>query len=761
MARRGRDQAGIELSPREQEVAALVTEGLTNREIGTRLFISVRTVEGHVEQILNKLGANRRSQIASWAQKEPTLRRPGNLPFRLSTFVGREEELDELRNLFFEARLVTIVGAGGMGKTRLALQVAPIVGGKDGPWFVDLAPLTSGDHIWDAIAAVVNPGAPPGGLLQESVLVYLSDRQSLILLDNCEHILDGASRAADALLRRCPRVQVLATSREPLGIEGETTWRAPSLRQPEALLLFNARAHRVQPSAPGMGPDPALADLVDRLDCMPLAIELAAAQVRSMTIPDILDHLDDRLRLLNRGDRLAAGRQQSLLATLNWSYDLLDGRQQVLFRRLAVFAGWFTFEEVQGVAGPEAERGDVLQTLLALVEKSMVLADVADRGSAHYRLLDTMRTFGLQLLVTLGELENLQQVHAAHFTEMAREVNRLLKGPEQWLWRERLDEALDDFRAALAWGLERDHLLAIRLAGRLWHFWLRSARLKEGGEWLDKALLAWPEKGADRALALTAAGHLANYEGNLVKALELLRSAVAMCREAGDLTGLMFALQVLGTAQLAGGDVKDGWHSTEEALALSQRLDDRWATAMLLNQMSALALVQDEIPRARTLIDRALPLLRKTGDAQLLPWLLDSLAEIQVTQGDLDGARAAWLEAIGVINLRYDRWSPAASLDGLGLIAALTGDSDRTLRLAAFAESFRARSGIAHHSQILDQLTEAVESARNELGEKQAARAWGEGWEMDLMDAVTLAQAAEPTSREGMAVPRSCRWANR
>ncbi|MBO0687005.1 MAG: AAA family ATPase, partial [Candidatus Dormibacteraeota bacterium] len=432
----------VKLSRRELEVAALVAEGLTNREIAGQLFISERTVEGHVEHLLGKLGYRRRSQIAVWARNE-ALEQPGNLPSPTTTFVGRSRELAEVGDLLARNRLVTILGAGGIGKTRIALEAAPRAAGRDAAWFVDLAPLRSGARIWERIAAALGVRESDQQAPRQTVIAYLARRRGLIVLDNCEHIVEEIAAVAQALLRGCPQIRVLATSREPLGVYGEQAWRAPPMEPEEAVSLFTERARLTAPS--GQVPERVVGELVSRLDGLPLAIELAAARVAVLSPREILRRVEDAFPLLTGGARTLAPRQQTLRATVDWSYDLLGGEQRQLFCRLSAFAGGFDVEAAEAVQG-----GPVLDLLSGLVNRSLVIAQPSSLGM-RYRLLEVLRQYGQSRLQEKGEAEEVRRRHAVHFLQVARRMDAELRRGERGSWLPRMRLERENLRAALDW----------------------------------------------------------------------------------------------------------------------------------------------------------------------------------------------------------------------------------------------------------------------------------------------------------------------
>jgi predicted ATPase/class 3 adenylate cyclase len=481
---------------------------------------------------------------------------PNNLPLQLTSFVGREREQAEVRRLLTTARLVTLTGTGGCGKTRLALQVGAELADAfaDGVWFVDLAPLADPALVPQTVAAVLGVHEVAGRPLLQTVADHLRGRELLLILDNCEHLLDACAQLADALLRACPRLRILATSRELLGVAGESAWRVPSLtlpdaRQPpaaasltqyEAVRLFIERAVAALPTFAVTNQNaPAVAQLCWRLDGIPLAIELAAARVRMLTVEQIAARLDDRFRLLTGGSRTALRRQQTLQAAIDWSYQLLSEEERLLLQRLAVFAGGWTLEAAEAVGvGASIEGADVLDLLGALVDKSLV---VAEGQGAHerYRLLETIRQYAGEKLLEAGEVGPIRDQHRDWYVGLAARAEPELTGPGEEEWLGRLEVEHDNLRAALAWSLEGDPGVGLRLAASLGGFWARHGHLVEGRRWLEAFLTRAPapddpEEQRVRARALRRAGILASDQQDRAAARTFLAESLILFRALGD-----------------------------------------------------------------------------------------------------------------------------------------------------------------------------------------------------------------------------------
>ena len=407
------------------------------------------------------------------------------LPMQLTSFVGREGQIADVRGLLADNRLVTLTGAGGSGKTRLAIQVASEFG--DGVRYVDLAPITDPDLVPVAVARALGLPDQPGRSRMDTVVRFIGGRQLLLVLDNCEHLLDSSAELILALLGACPGLTLLTTSREPIGLAGEVTWRVPSLSlTDEAVELFEDRARRVRPDFTATDGDAVTVnEICTRLDGMPLAIELAAARVRALSLTEILDSLHDRFRLLTGGSRRAVRRQQSLSASVDWSHALLTEPERILFRRLSAFMGGFDLDAAQEVcSGGVLPRHQILDQLTLLVDKSLVVAE-STSGRTRYRLLETVRQYALEKLGESGEADAVRDSHRDHYTSMAAQFDT----PTPAGFEHLLDQAeieIDNLRAAFAWSHEHHEIeRALQLACSLYPLWLMRGRPLEGLAWFD------------------------------------------------------------------------------------------------------------------------------------------------------------------------------------------------------------------------------------------------------------------------------------
>jgi len=589
---------------------------------------------------------------------------PHNLPAHVSSFVGRERQLSELRQLLSRARVITLTGVGGVGKTRLALQLAAstLDESGDGAWFVDLAPLTDATLVAAKVAGVLGVPEQPGRSVPQSLIAACGDRQLLVILDNCEHVIAEAATVADQLARACPRMIILATSREPLAIEGEHLYRVPSLfvpplsADPEALLacdavrLFADRA-RQQRSDFAVGPQNAAAvgKLCRRLDGIPLAIELAAARVRTLPLDEIDNRLHQRFRLLTGGRRATPPRQQTLQALIDWSYDLLEPEEQETLERLSVFAGGFDLHSAEEVAGAGSDSAvGVCDRLAALVDKSLLQAD--DAGPVRYRLLDTVRDYAAaKLLARSPTAANaLRGAHRDHYLALAETAAPHLIGHGQIEWLDRLELEFDNLRAAISYSSQDpDPAGGLRLGRALCYFWLYREPRVEGAAALSAALDRSDAQQPTllRGRALAAAGILLTMiTGEFSAAAARAEEALAIARALADKHLHAEALHVLALVYESQGNEQAHLELTAEGLALAKALADPHLTALfLMTRGSSPHLSHAE--RART-VEKSLELSRQAGNKVLYLSTLNNLSYLEMEGGEVSVPRARLAEAV-------------------------------------------------------------------------------------------------------------------
>ena len=719
---------------------------------------------------------------------------PNNLPAQLSAFVGRDRELAEVRALVESARLVTLAGAGGCGKTRRGLQVAAglLDGSGDGVWVAELAAVTDSGAVPAAISRALRLAVNPGRPALETLLDALAPQDVLIVLDNCEHLIGGCAKTAEAIVRRCPQVHLLATSREPLGIGGETIYRVPSLSLPgsddsdsgtpgssDAVALFadRARAGGVALSVEEQA-GPVVVSVCRRLDGMPLAIELAAARQRSMSLGELHDRLDQRFRLLTGGSRTALERQQTLAATVGWSYSLLTGAEQLLLGRLSVFAGSFGLDAAEAVCGSgDLDVLEVAGLLGSLVDKSLVVAEPA-AGTLRYRLLETIRLFAAERLVEAGEDEAaaVAAAHCAHFLSVAEQAAAYLTGPEQGRWLARLDADQANLRRAAghAAGRPDGTAVVLRLGVALDRYWWARSRQQEGFGLLVPALRR-PDAGADPALFAMALGTAAvvAFFINLATARQLAEQAVQVARQLGDErllsralgalcathffagepeTGRPFGQESVERARRLGDDVELPWSLNRylmtidparsrplyaEAIACTERTGDHLTNSVLRSNAGVAALRAGDIPAARAHLEAAAQAAQQIGYEHAGARV--NLGDVLRADRDLDGARSAFEAALRIGRRNGDNWHMAYAVLGLACLAGDTSDWHRAAALHGVAQSFQDRTGNSWQESAARDRRDSLDQAGAHLGAEQLERAYAQGLTLSLEKALDLA----------------------
>lgn len=676
-----------------------------------------------------------------------------NVPPALTSFIGRGQETAEVEKLVSSTRLLTLLGTGGVGKSRLSFQVAEdlLPDFSDGAFVVELGSLSDPALVPQQVLSALGIPEEPGRVHSDTVVASLSAKQMLLVLDGCEHLLWACADLAEAILRSCPKVRILATSREPFRILGETTWRVPSLSVPDpaavhvagvdlaefdAVRLFVNRATQSKPDfAVTPSNSAAIVEVCQRLSGIPLALELAATRVKVLTCDQIAARLNDQFRLLTGGARNALPRHQTLRAAVDWSYELLSSTERALFRRLAVFAGDFSLEAAEAICcldecGPE----DVLDVLAGLVDKSLVA--VEEHGDRlRYRMLESLRQYAAERLVEAGETNELSNRLLHWFLAEAERAEPELKGPDQSSFLNRLEEEHDNLRAALSWSLERgDCTDGLRLAVTLSRFWLVRGYLSEGRRWLEFTLAASPNaKPSDRAQALIAASTLAWHQGDYAGVGPLAETALKISRELGDKVGVAEALCRLGELRTMTGDHIAAWSLFEQSRAawgesgakrgviqsLNVPLHDLATLACeqgdfgaaerlfeealdiakehgnimdIVHHLSGLGHVargRREFETARTFYEESLSAARRLGYKRMATFNLQYLAGLAWREGDLPRAASLYREALAYFGPAGDDLGIARCLEGLTLVAAKQGGYGKAARLSATAERLR------------------------------------------------------------------------
>jgi predicted ATPase/DNA-binding CsgD family transcriptional regulator len=697
-------------------------------------------------------------------------RPPNNLPLRLSSFIGRGREVAEVETMLSDHRLLTLTGPGGAGKTRMAIEVASEVvdAFRDGAWLAELASLSDPDLVAQAVAQALGVREAPGRPLIGALLEHLEGREALLVLDNCEHLIDACATLADALLRSCPDLRILATSREALSIAGERTWPVPPLSSPdshdlppvqdlrsyEAIGLFAERARAVVPTFELMESNaPAVARLCRILDGMPLAIELAAARVRVLSVEQISSRLEDSFALLTGGSRTALPRQRTLGAAIGWSYELLGKEEQVLLGELSVFAGGFALESAESVCSGEGiEEHEVLDLLTSLVDKSLV--HVSEQGGdARYRLLETVRQYGRERLQKSGTEPDIRRRHADFFLRFAERAEPRINGKERELWLARLDAEHDNLRAALAWTQESvEAEMGLRLAGALSWFWYHREYWSEWRRWLDGTLAiretaGYPGQTAARAKALSGGGFLAWMQGDQVLARSQLEESVALWREVGDKQGLAQALRFLSGSFESRGDYAAARPLAEESVKLFREGEDTFGLGITLSRLGITALAQGDYEVARAALEEGVEICRSIEDDWALALALRNLGIGALRESKHEEAVARLAESLGVLK---ETGNPLymQNLELLAAAVSMRGDHRRAAILFGAAEALRDAVGAFVLPLYRAEYDRGLAAARAGLNEATFSAAWSEGRAMTPGEAIeyTLRTDEPPAS---------------
>ena len=740
-----------------QAVAGLLVDrlppGVALRDLGSMRLRDLGNPE-HVHQVVHP-------QLRS---DFPALRTlgvvPNNLPQQVTSFIGRERELTEVERLLAKTRLLTLVGAGGLGKTRLSLQVAAdaLDDYPDGVWFVELAPLLDARRVAQAVASALGVKEDAGRPVIEALAKHVKDRQMLLVLDNCEHLLDACAELASQLLQSGGQLKVLASSRESLHVTGEMSYPVPSLAVPdprekisladlaqcEAVHLFIDRAIAVHPAFRVTQQNAkSVSDICQRLDGIPLAIELAAARVRAMSIDKIAERLTDRFRLLTGGDRTALPRQQTLRASIDWSHDLLSVPERTVFRRLAIFAGGCTLEAAEAVgAGGDIGEADVLDFMSHLVEKSLVAVEV---DGARYQLLDTVRQYAHERLDESGDGDQARTRHLKFYLALVERARPRLDGPEQSAWLAKLDLELENLLSAHAWcdRAEEGVNLGLRLVSSIKPYWITRGLMGLGHRVTVEALARGRghENGLARCRGLCDAGQLCCFMGRYPEAQGFLEESLAIARECGERKRILAALQPLGMALFGQGDLAAARRSLEEAIALARDLGDKRELAAANNGLAQLHRVVGELDPAEPLYVSVVTLARELGDRETIAIGLLNLAMVSIGRGSADRARGMLLEVLAIADEIGSKQAGQSALEVSAGLEASFENWERAARLFGVAEAQIEQTGL--HRDPADEafLAPLVAKARDALGATAFAAAERAGRTLSYEQAMDEARA--------------------
>ena len=763
------------------------------RDLGSVRLKDLSTPE-HVYQVLHP---DLRQDFPALRSLEAT---PNNLPQQLTTFIGRDREVGEAKELLKGTRLLTLLGMGGLGKTRLSLQIAADImdAYPDGVWFVDLAPIRDDSLVPSVTAQVLGVQEEPGRPLTQTLCAHLKSRKLVLIFDNCEHLVAAAAALANAMLRAVTDVRIIATSREALRVPGEQTYpvfplavpdrsaNVDTLSRSEAVLLFMDRAQLQKPGfALTEKEAPAVAELVARLEGIPLALELAAARMRAMSVQDINKRLNDRFKLLTGGGRVLLERQQTLRALVAWSYDMLQDSEKIFFDRLGVFAGGFELEAAEVVCGDEPlTPDDVLDLVTSLVEKSLVMVDESDSG-ARYRMLETLRDYAREGLTKRGELAATAVRHCDHFLLMAKAARQQLQGPEQAEWTRRVEAELGNLRAAITLALDGgvDPILAVKFEVALMGFRILRGYATEGRKYVRIALAlpAVQESDVARAHALYVGAALASEQSDYAEAGQMLEACLTLRRGIGNPFDIALTLSTLANLRLNEGDAENARTCEEEALGIFRQIGYRTGEAIGLSHLGEICVYVADDEHAREYFEQCLPIVQAIKDLELESDCERMLGEIALEAGDLPAARARFARSLDICrqseNKRGEamafRWIGRADIGGgdgdaarakldialrafqafemnaqvLGCLedhAALrqtVGQDADAVRLYSAVETFRERLALRSPPRSAQRRDAAIAAARTTLGDAAFDAAWSAGRALELEQAITFALA--------------------
>jgi predicted ATPase/class 3 adenylate cyclase len=746
-------------------------------------------------------------------QNFPALREleatPNNLPQQLTSFIGRERERADVEEMLTSTRLLTLLGMGGLGKTRLALQVGASVmdGYPDGVWFIDLQTIRDPSLVAGETARVLGVREEPGRPLVQTLCAHLKSRKLLLILDNCEQVIEASAEVANAILRAAAEVRMLTTSRIALRVPGEQTYvvqplpvplrseRFEDLMKSTAVQLFVERAKLHKPSfALTEREAPAVADLVFRLEGIPLALELAAARVRSLTVADINKRLNDRYKILTGGDRTLQARQQTLRALVDWSYDLLEENEQVLLARLSVFAGGFDLPAIEAICGSEPlTPDDALDIVTSLVEKSLLRAEDGDDG-ARYRMLETIRDYAREKLLLRDEQIPVKIAHCDYFLTFAKASNKGLQGAEQAVWTERIENALDDLRAAINVALEAvvDPLIAVKFEVALMGFWILRGYSSEGRSYVRAALKLPDVQASDvaHAHALYVGATLADAQSDYAEARQMLEACLALRRGMGSPVETAATLSTLSMVRLHTGDVAGARDVEAEAVRIFREIGNPIGEAIGLLHLGQIDAYIGQDADARSHLEKCLKIAGELEYHEVESECELMLGQLALDAADAAGARARFVRSLEVSQDAEDKRNESAALWWLGRVDlasrdfaaarprlsgalrafvafemfsellgcledhaemfAATDKPEEAVRLCGTIEALRERLAVPRTPRGERRWQAVVGAGRDALDRERFERAWAAGRSLELQEAVRLAQA-QPAEEPALA----------
>lgn len=759
------------LSDREQEILELLAEGLTNREIATRLFLSYETIKWYNKQIYAKLGVSNRTQAAACALEHNLLEREvassgaglalqsARLPAQITTFVGRQEHLSKIKAFIRDgiARLVTLTGPGGIGKTRLAIRAAESLSAEfhDGCYFVNLSSTRQPERIAETIASTLKVDRRAHEKSSGALVKHFKHRQVLLVLDNFEHLIEGATLLLD-LMSKAPDLVILVTSREALGVYGEMNYPVPPLALPdpsrlaaegdvppsEAVELFTQRVLTARPQFQSDRQQSlAVAEICIQLEGLPLAIELAAASLKSISLDELRERLNQSFSKLMPGPRGLPERQRTLEATIAWSYELLSDQEKKLFAPLSVFRGSFTAEAVLSVIESDAAT-DIQAGLEALRSKNLLYRQHEPRQTNRYAMLEIIREFAENISADLGTLESSRLRHARFYTRFSESAGSKLAGIEQVTWLERLESEYENIRAALEWTLSGpEHELGFRLIAAMCDYWYYQGRSTDALHWVELALAGLAAAAASlRAGVLNCAGHVYMHHGQSERARELLDRSLAIYQDLGDQRNAAWSMVSLGFTWVGQKQhYQEAIAHCEKGLTLFRELGDQRGTMAALTIKGRLCWIQGDHEKAEQAYQQALELSRTTGNR-----LRESIlyANLAMLEHSLENPGRAREYSRRCIQLSWEIGIHHMTALGLAALAgplSEQGSSAVAARLLGASEAFRQASHTTPEATDQSYLDRIFASVNNRLGEQAFESAFAEGRAMTLRDAVAYA----------------------
>jgi predicted ATPase/DNA-binding CsgD family transcriptional regulator len=689
------------------------------------------------------------------------------LPRELTSFVGRRRDLRELKEALSSTSLLTLIGPAGVGKTRLALHAGADLrrAVPDGVCVVQLADLRDPALLAETVASALGLRDASTRWLVSTLGDFLGTKRLFLILDNCEHLIDACAVLADGLLRACPDLKILCTSREPLSIDGETVIQVPPLPLPEegrappadALLQYDAAALFVE-RARSAWPQFELTDsnaaevgaLCRRLDGLPLALELAAVRLRAFTVGQILEQMDERFRLLSGGSRTRSARHQSLRAAIDWSFGLLSEGEQVAWRRLSIFAGSFDLEGADAVCGHDGVTGSTVGDLVSgLVEKSIVRREL--HGSTpRYRMLETLRDYGRERLREAGEESSIAKTYRHWYVDFAARVFEQSWGPSQVRWWDRahleLANLREIFRSYLAESNQADE--GLQTAANLAYYWLSRGSISEGRRWLDALLAAARRPTRGRAMALAVDGWLTQLQGDPAKGLDLFVEGERVAADVGDRVSLCLASLALGTGLMYGGDLEGAERTLRRCIDLQRDLPDRRWAAAAVGALGGVSGIRGDHPPAFDLYQRSIELCRAGGDRFIQSWMVQGQALEAGAMEDWTRAGDIWAEGLRLSRAVDNKVGLGQAVEGLAWVAASSGRPERAARLLGGVHTLREAIPATLQPHLVPYHDRCVAQARSALGDREFDRCYRDGTRMRTEQLVSLAlEEKEPEAR--------------